>query len=393
MATKVERIFYPIGQGAFYAERFHLEKGGDFNIVYDCGNSHNTKLGDKVVEQAFTKNDTINALFISHFDYDHVSKINKLQSCVGEIKKVFLPLLTDDEKKLLIFFSKIANHDVVGQLIEFPNTIFGDKTIIQIIPSQSAEPINLNENNFIDIESKEKKEIDSGTVFYLSGVSDWFFIPFNYKSEKRRAVLIERLKEFYDVEKLINDPGYVTDIIKDKKERKKIKDIYESIEGGINQNSLILYSGPIKPNQWHNYCISYPQSFESLFCRHRCFVGYDLFFDNVACVYTGDTDLNEVKIQTIYEKIWDYVGTIQIPHHGSLKSFDINEIKEHIFCPVSVGKNDYGHPSISLISQILSKHSLPILVKDDIFSCFIECFQENSINKTSESDSTIETTS
>lgn len=30
----IERIFYPVGQGAFY-----VEKHGDKNIVYDCGST------------------------------------------------------------------------------------------------------------------------------------------------------------------------------------------------------------------------------------------------------------------------------------------------------------------------------------------------------------------
>jgi len=71
----IERIFYPIGQGAFYSE-----KHNNFNIVYDCGNWKNTKLADKVVKQAFLKDEVIDILFISHFDYDHINKISTLKS-------------------------------------------------------------------------------------------------------------------------------------------------------------------------------------------------------------------------------------------------------------------------------------------------------------------------
>jgi hypothetical protein len=44
----IQRIFHPIGQGAFYSERHE-----NINIVYDCGNWKNTKLADRVVKQSF----------------------------------------------------------------------------------------------------------------------------------------------------------------------------------------------------------------------------------------------------------------------------------------------------------------------------------------------------
>ena len=80
---KIERFFYPIGQGAFYAEK-HQRGDKKFTIVYDCGTCLNCKAGQLnfaniVIEKAFKKKEQIDILFISHFDYDHVSKIKKLK--------------------------------------------------------------------------------------------------------------------------------------------------------------------------------------------------------------------------------------------------------------------------------------------------------------------------
>jgi len=44
----ISRIFYPIGQGAFYAER---HKG--FNVVYDCGEWKNSKKQKNLLSRAF----------------------------------------------------------------------------------------------------------------------------------------------------------------------------------------------------------------------------------------------------------------------------------------------------------------------------------------------------
>ena len=78
---KVTRTFHPVGQGAFYSERFFMEdqQGTVHNIVYDCG----VKWGyvgkvKHVVTQAFTQTDTIDYLFISHLDYDHISLVKTL---------------------------------------------------------------------------------------------------------------------------------------------------------------------------------------------------------------------------------------------------------------------------------------------------------------------------
>ncbi len=129
----IKRIFHPIGQGAFYSERHE-----NFNIVYDCGNWKNTKLADKVVRQAFSKDEVIDILFISHFDYDHVNKIKTLNDHT-RIKKVIMPLLHDNEKNLLINFYRALDFDILT-LIENPQEFFGQETqIVTIEPSENNE--------------------------------------------------------------------------------------------------------------------------------------------------------------------------------------------------------------------------------------------------------------
>ena len=98
----------------------------------------------------------------------------------------------------------------------------------------------------------------------------------------------------------------------------------------------------------------------------------------VACLYTGDGDLNKIDIEKIYKDYWNLIGTIQIPHHGSLKSFNESILKDQYFlCPFSVGENNsYGHPSGKVISKILSYASFPLLVTEDADSEFIETIKK-----------------
>ena len=55
------------------------------------------------------------------------------------------------------------------------------------------------------------------------------------------------------------------------------------------------------------------------------------------------------------------MGTIQIPHHGDLTSFNKSILDDkHYLCPISVGEyNSYGHPSSKVIADILSQDSHP----------------------------------
>ena len=58
----VQRTFHPVGQGAFYSERFYTSGQSEavYNIVYDCGTSWGSVLkAKKVVTQSFDKNDVI----------------------------------------------------------------------------------------------------------------------------------------------------------------------------------------------------------------------------------------------------------------------------------------------------------------------------------------------
>lgn len=104
----VKRIFHPIGQGAFYSERHD-----GFNMVYDCGGLPKTKLSEKLVKQSFRKSDSIDILFISHFDSDHINQIATLKNHCSKIKVVVLPLLEEFEQKMLTFIYRSIDRSIL----------------------------------------------------------------------------------------------------------------------------------------------------------------------------------------------------------------------------------------------------------------------------------------
>ncbi|HGE5939640.1 TPA: hypothetical protein ACGGRZ_001906 [Escherichia coli] len=363
----VSRIFFPIGQGAFYAEKHET-----FNVVYDCGNWKQTNLSKKVVSQSFSKSEGIKILFISHFDWDHISLIKTLKRSVCSIDYVILPLLHENQKILLRNLYRPLDYDA-QILINSPENFFGEGTkIIYITPAENNEVNDITINIDDESESAPSTNISSGTIVKVSGNNyDWCFIPFNIKNNERARGVEEKLESAgFDVEKLKTEPSYTINNIISKADKNKLKNIYNSLQGKINENSLVIYSGPSKPCGDDNIFVI------SKINNHMR-SPHSIIYNKVGCIYTGDVDLNEFEIKSVYSKYWNMVGTVQIPHHGAEKDFDPDFLKSnYLFCPISFGvENTYGHPSYKVISNILSNDSEYICVTEKMDSGYIQCLR------------------
>jgi hypothetical protein len=357
------RTFHPIGQGAFYSERHD-----GFNVVYDCGEWKGAHRVDTMIEASFLPGSSIDCLFVSHFDYDHVSKLDILKA-EFPIKRVVLPLLHKDEALLLSSIHATLGHDSVARLIRDSDAFFGEGT--QVLRVDGTDPESgPSESEPVQIEVATSRTIGSGTPMVRKSI-DWAYIPYNFLYKKRSALLRTSLANAgLDLSKIAgSDVDYMT------KNRAKIRSVYDTLQGRINQNSMVLYSGPSGKAS-----MSRRSSFHSgLSCsnwhsgRRRGPSGDA----RIACVYCGDSDLKVTRIQHVYGKHWQHVGVVQIPHHGDQNSFDSSSIANGDFlCPMSVGNgNIYGHPSPQVISEILLSGSHPILVTDDLDSIFMDILE------------------
>ncbi len=155
--------------------------------------------------------------------------------------------------------------------------------------------------------------------------------------------------------------------------RKPIKKIYKKVGGTINENSMIIYSGPEKKNGHHIIC-SYRHDM-SCHCRY-C----DSFFmhNKPACLFMGDYDTNDnVDLTKKYKNYWNNIGTLQIPHHGAISSFNNKILTNKGYrCVISFGtSNQYGHPSSQVVADITEKRSYPIFVTEKTDSQYIELIE------------------
>jgi len=369
----IERIFYPIGQGAFYAEK---HKHINFNIVYDCGELYCSRKAKQIVTNSFSKNDIINILFISHFDYDHISLIPLLKDTVKHIKCVVIPYLFDEEKIMLSNFYKClgVKREFIN-LIKSPENFFGENTlIIKVRPiiTDVTQEIKNDENIYIDEISNKGGElvINSGTILNVNNKCfNWVYVPYNFKYDKQKSIFenllkIEFQKYFKDFNiNYLKDINFINKVIKNRELRKKIKKIYNELEGDINSNSLVVYSGPFNLRRCKFFL---DICFLDIYFNEKkpIFVYTSTNCQEPGCIFTGDANLNTINLKNYFGKFWRYISTIQIPHHGSKRSFSDNFLgRKRFICPLSFGVNNpFGHPYKEVIDLILEKGSIPIFV-------------------------------
>ena len=110
MRYTMERIFHPIGHGAFYTERFYEDGNDDplFTAVYNCGSFSYGQLKG-IIDTTFKKEDKINLLFISHFHFDHISMVQHLKSRC-DIDYIIVPVLS-----LSTLVESLIHYAIIGK--------------------------------------------------------------------------------------------------------------------------------------------------------------------------------------------------------------------------------------------------------------------------------------
>ncbi len=377
------RIIHPVGQGAFYTERIRANDRY-YNIVYDCGSTAAYKVnnGKPILEAEiktfYDKNENIDLLFISHFDYDHVNGLKYLKDHCN-IKRVIIPLIPTAAQ--WIYLSQL-DYDLQS-LMTNPEAFFGVTTKIVKVRNTNGDNFRPDDVYVHDEEDASVPAIiSSGTKIKFRSFSDWCYIPFNLDEDARYKKLIDLIaSRRLDLDKLLN--GDVDYIIAN---RAKINEAYKNVvkkNGSSNESSLIVYSGPVSDK--HEYIKKY-NSICNVSCIARRFrYGCNMIpfiSKRVACLYLGDTDLNQVSggygiIEAIYHNLGDVkdnIGTIQVPHHGSEKSFndDILWHSKPSLYFASFGKqNRYGHPSYRVVEDI-EIHNHFVGVTEDRNSALVE---------------------
>lgn len=382
----IVRIFHPIGQGAFYSERFFDFEERTLNIVYDCGVEKVEERHKKIVRASFTKDDIIDYLFISHLDDDHISLVKTLKESVQRIYNVVLPYIDREDIELQYALSLISNDS---------NTLYFWRWLRDSLNGE-RNAMDDNESMFHIVLPEEKKYLHdrnnrvhiSGVPFQINNITDWIFIPYTKHLDRVNELdnELEALLDDTDFKRELSHIGIkidslhtfkraltrdsFADLISNDFIKKKLQDAYKNISGTINQNSLLIYSGPSFKQEDQTRHFEFLSLFDS--STRTAFDSLWLFNENlrVACLYTGDSDFDMAIYKRDFGELWDNVGTIQLPHHGSLTSFKLSKNKSEFdrpyIIPLSCGEtNRYGHPSIEVLAFLLSEKCAPVIVTEN----------------------------
>lgn len=371
------RSFLPVGQGAFYREVFDLGNEKK-TIIYDCGSLPNKSIIEKQIRNEFSKGDVIDAVFISHFDEDHINGLPfLLKHC--KVNNLFFPLITDSDKVYLKLKALISTDEYgfLYNLIENPFQTIKDLVPPQYnfslyqIESEYTQSSNDNNNNSMQIVSSGKNV--AGKVG-LSGAKeiDWELIPFNFRRKFRIIELQKAICNVFDCQndQIENKIRELIDFYPNNKD--KIKEAYRGVEESFNTNSMTLFSGT-KDRYCFQYCALPKVCLRCEFCGDRLKNG---------CLYLGDYDTSDndkwTSLKKEYQDYWEYIGCIQIPHHGSVHSYNKEISKLNVLNVISAGHNNrYRHPHSAVIKDLLLNDCIVHIVNEHVgtqLDLVVNCF-------------------
>ena len=351
-SAEMKRIFCAVGKGGFTVEDFK-----NFKMVYDCGGSCEA-LVTKAIDRIFPDKTQIDAVFISHLHRDH---INGLQYLLGthDVQKLFLPYLNEGQK-LIAFIqnAKSGNSELLRELILNPKDIVPDTTKIVFV--KSNEKSNNNSNEPLQIENITNDEIDSGQILTSNNISsnlDWIFLPFNLDNHLYSTEIESQLEKI----------GINVDNIKHeyRTKEKEILKIYINVlkgKGRFNLNSMLLYSG-FRNRRGKSFVIS---AINRILLTNSFPAG---------CLYLGDyiayKTQNMTYLSSFFSVYWNYIGSIQVPHHGSPKYYNtaLNKNPNIISVIFAKLKSKYDLPTQC---QIIRNKGIPKVVNENISSTLEE---------------------
>lgn len=418
MKISLERVFHPVGQGAFYSEQIYSGRNV-FEMVFDCGNErgHNKKKLKEYSPELFNYFENrinnnkdkvwkIDLLFISHFHADHISFLIKYRRKY-QVKNLIIPLLTPQEINLLLLGVALKEYQIdikaYHELLTNPENFFGEDCHIIKINSDKSNESNLLKtfNPIFKLQYNDNKLIiyhpDPQSHYYFP---IWLYIPYDFIKYFCRSDYKEKLSDLLDKTKFtpqcLKDVKDITEILKDntKNSLSCLKALYEEINRDLNKICLGVFSGPIP---FHLYS----------YLRNLDLKKYNKIFKKQSCLYTGDIPFKATKeincveevrkliiksyasLSKLYSESEDYdfennfdwhIGTLQIPHHGSGRNYSDDFFKlKFINAVICFGSNNgYHHPDQILKEKLLDKEKIIKEVSDDYKTKFKQKFEINN---------------
>ena len=395
--------FHPIGQGGFYTGILGLygRNNSQFNFVYDCGTlSERNNLNYAIESYKNTlRNDTIDVLFISHLDDDHVNGIVDLLRGI-HCKNIYLPYLspferllvairhnprdTKDFKDFIRFITSPHNYllEIDGNNIGTINYIKGNSKGEITNEQKAIEPSESN-NEFTDNldllpQSEYNAEIESisqsSKILFkkANGKLNFGFIwEFYLFHEPGSITQIEQfrnaIQDIYGFEvdtKLTSEELVI--ILSNTDNLKELRKKFRAIFKNLNKTSLVVQHKPLSYKYSHiskeqyfiwnvgHYFNPLIRNFKRLINRNSNSIDYRWG----VTLLTGDIGLDQIENSNYIENQLKNVQVFQVPHHGSNTRWnkiylDKLNNKGLTSSVINFGYgNTYGHPKPNVLEDL-----------------------------------------
>lgn len=386
---RVTREQWPVGQGCFATGEIRTHNSNSLNYIFDCGARRVSTL-EPLITVYSSRIPYVDALFISHFDGDHVDGLDTLLARV-RVRTVYLPYL-DMPSKIIELIEAQAEGRFSGSLVQAhldPCRWFGDRGVERVVlirnssespdevddfPGPSGEPdegetIRFKESQQARSSSQPTEggsatllELDLGASVLVSGGSgllDWVLVPYVPKADQARLTKFEQ-----NVRAALNIPHgqligskEIADALRNETGRKALRSCYDAIiahGGGRNHNriSMSLYSGPTGRHPNHKWILEHSNPWR----------GWGGPGTKVGWLGTGDAKLKQAGVRSallqFYSRVAPEIASLLLPHHGSHRNFhdDLLGLSALRTCIAAADDSDtgYRHPSPSVVASVAS---------------------------------------
>jgi hypothetical protein len=397
------------GPGIFYSGRVNFDSEV-FTYVYDCGSDSLDAKGRKPVIVRFGRTvenqKPLDALFISHFDRDHVNGLKELlkHRRIGGAATVFLPYLTP------ILRLALAAHKATTSRISFtPDerdflanptkwlVSMGAKKVVYVYgdgPGGSDSPPRLPEPTFDAPESTKlrfesspespewlgvaERDLDSQVAFMShltavlanpSGVKDhdWLLLTFVDDLLPGADSVAKEIEKFLGskAQRTLSDATAMSDFLADNRNVTKLRNAYKRAVGTGNMNgtSMCLYSGPLEDASFLDSRWWSPEA------GTRSGV-YPELPTRTTWLLLGDAELSDRysvcdRLLDFFSRFRSHSGEVSLldridfisaPHHGSGRNCStvlFDKIRANV-CVISAGLHSpHAHPDERMIESLI----------------------------------------
>lgn len=384
---RIDFTMWPVGQGLFTQADIWVST--EFlRVIYDCGTFCPSRTATQASFEAVQKR-RVDLLVISHFHWDHISRIPELLNRAGHIEKVWIPYLAP-KQRLLFAISTALGGLLTGypteELTEVVSLAAGARqwfesrgTIVREVGRPPGEegseeypgPPSVNEPENIDDNAADSDPPEGLRICQLRRLHDGFckgadFLAYGALveansgtswnaeielltwimpiSEDEEDRMMRELNECFDdiggsltfTNLLTSDGKRVNTVallefvraLGDKLNRKQLRSIYSRLSGDLNVSSLFLMSRPIQSGA----------TYRAHFQRQPWgYFGSEQLPAGPGILWTGDAPKLVLQrfLDVANDGLTNAIETAyihQFPHHGSSSSILpqwLNRIGDH----------------------------------------------------------------